>query len=69
MGEWLTPKRKKKDSFHWRETNNVASDNPFSPLMARSAEGSDQQKVERPPYIYNKNVTNINALKSETCGN
>ena len=43
----------------------MASDNPFSPLVARATETRDQDKspkAERPPSIYIKNVTNVKAL-------
>ena len=67
--EWQTPKRRKtatpKRLVSPETGANVASDNPFSPLAARTTETRDQEKspkAERPPPLYIKNVTNVNAL-------
>ena len=68
--EWQTPKRRKtatpKRIVSPETGANVASENPFSPLGARaSTQIRDQEKspkAERPPPIYIKNVTYVNAL-------
>jgi Associated with zinc fingers len=74
--EWQTPKRRKTAApgrlvSPETKTINMASENPFTPLASRSFGGCDQEKspkTERPPPIFIKNVTNINALLKNITG-
>jgi hypothetical protein len=66
-GVWQTPKRMKiAAQRRVQSTPNVFNENPFSPLAGTSeeahGEAQGETKEERPPPIYIKNLTNINAL-------
>jgi Associated with zinc fingers len=72
-GAWQTPKRKKvalqsKVQGPGRNTRNI-DENPFSPLAGTSQEAhgetQGETKEERPPPIFIKNLTNINALLAQ----